>query len=197
MDAILVLMQVGREGDWHDRGLPEVVTGYDGADAHAAGLDWLAENHPDEGEDWRVLVWTGVRERPYDRDAPAAVVTPADYRAALAERGFGRAPARRRPRRPWRVSAPAGAVVHKTAAGHVELGTPILITQDRDNTTADAAPGPWFPAREAGGDVVVARVTGTATTTRRDDEVITLMTPVGDLDMLAPNQPIIPVHDER
>jgi hypothetical protein len=29
VDTMMVLMQVGRDGDWTDRGVPEVVTGYD------------------------------------------------------------------------------------------------------------------------------------------------------------------------
>lgn len=191
MDAIMVLMQVGHKGDWTDRGLPEVVTGYDRADdAAGAGIEWLYDHHPGAlGDDWRLLVWTDVREKPYRRDRPTTVVGAAQYRAAVTDRG----PA---PSRTIRRRMLHSDLVHKVHAGAVDLGDRILITRRQDNTSALNSPGPWFPANEDGKDAVAARVTGKAEMTWRGKDVVTLITTAGELQLLWVGQPVIPVEEE-
>lgn len=187
----MVLMQVGHEGDWSDRGLPEVVTGYDGATSAAdAGIEWLYDHHPGAlGDDWRLLVWAEVRERPYRRDRPTATVDAAQYRAAIRDRG----PV---PSRTIRRRMLHSELLHKVPAGTVALTDRILITQRRDNTSALDSPGPWFPANQDGGDAVAARVIGKAEMTWRGKDVITLITTAGELRLLWVGQPVIPVDEE-
>lgn len=191
MDAIMVLMQVGHKGDWTDRGLPEVVTGYDrAANATAAGIEWLYDHHPGAlGDDWRLLVWADVRDQPFRRDRPTAVVDAAQYRAAIVDRG----PA---PSRTIRRRVLHSSLVHKIRAGAVELTDRILVTQRKANTSATRSPGPWFPASEDGKDAVAARVIGKAEMKWRGEDVVTLITTAGELRMLSARQPVIPVDEE-
>ncbi len=190
MDAFVVLMQVGRDGDWTDRGLPEVVTGYDRADnIRDAALQWLLDHHPGaSGDDWQLLVWDNVREQTYQHGRPTVIVKPMELQAA----GAGihaRSSARR--------GAPrAGRVVEKVRAELIELGEQILVTQQHTNTTAYSCPGPWYPANTISADAVAVRVSGRSTMTWRGEEYLSLLTPVGELSKLSPKQPVIPIGDE-
>lgn len=191
MDAIMVLMQVGHPGDWTDRGLPEVVAGYDrAADPAQAGIDWLYDHHPGAlGDDWRLLVWADVRDRAYRRDRPTTVVTAAQYRDAVGDRApVSSRTIRRRVLR--------GDLVHKVHAGAMDLGDRVLITQKKANTSAIRSPGPWYPANAGGKDVVAVRVTGKKEMTWRGEEVIILITTAGELPMLSAKQPVIPVDEQ-
>jgi hypothetical protein len=189
VDTILVLMQVGRGDDWSDRGLPEVVTGYDRApSAVAAGAEWMFDNHPTPvGDDWRLLVWSKVRSGSWRRDRPDAVITPALYRAAIAEREL----------RPSRVRRPKMLpVIGKIRVDQVEIGGQVLLTQDRSNAAARTG-GRWFIASRNEPGCVAARVRGTNVLTRSDSTTtITLVTGLGEIGALAAGQPVIPVDED-
>jgi len=187
----MVLMQVGHKGDWTDRGLPEVVPGYArAADAAEAGVEWLYDHHPNAlGDDWRLLVWAEVRDKAYRRDRPTTIVTPEQYRTAVAERPSSSL-------RPLRRRMLHGDLVHKVPAGKVDLGDRVLITQRKANTSAIHSPGPWFPANGDGKDAVAVRVTGKAEMSWHGEDVVTLITTAGELKMLSVRQPIIPVDEE-
>lgn len=193
MDAILVLMQVGHPGDWSDRGVPEVVTGYDrAADPAAAGAEWMFDHHPSPvGDDWRLLVWTDVRDGAWHHDKPDAVVTPSVYRASVAGRGLGRERSRRR--RPRLQPQP---VTHKIRADQMEIGDMVLVTQDRRNTAVPSTGGPWYLANRIDAGCVAARVRGIGETTRDKNITITLSTALGDIGELPPGQPVIPVDED-
>jgi hypothetical protein len=189
MDAILVQMQVGHDDDWTDRGVPEVVTGYDLAPTPAAaGAEWMYDHYPTPiGDDWRLLVWAKVRTRAWRRDRPDAVVTPPLYRAAVADRGAGRSRRRRPKLQP--------AIAHKTTAELVEVGDVVLLTRSLNNAAARTA-GPWYVADRVEPDCVGARVRGIGVTTRRDQATITLNTTVGVIEDLPGSQSVIPVHED-
>jgi hypothetical protein len=193
VDAILVLMQVGHEGDWSDRGVPEVVTGYDRSGTPAAaGAAWMFDHHPSPvGDDWRLLIWTKVRSEGWHIEKPDAVITPAMYRAAIAERGLG--PAHSRRRRPRLNPQP---ITSKIRVREVEIGELVLVTQDRNNTTAPQSTGPWYIANRITADCVAVRVRGLSNTTRGADVMIGLTTPVGEIDLLAADQTVIPVDED-
>lgn len=198
MDTILVLMQVGREGDWSDRGLPEVVSvDVPGDDPHQAGIDWVLDNHPQAtGDDWRLLVWAGIGERAYHHDEPTTVVTPADYRAALAgPAGRRRAPRTAR-RRPPRVDVAPGRVVHKEFATEHLLGRAVLLTQDQANTWAHECAGPWYPAHQPGPDVVAARVRQFAELERPAGTYVRLGTTAGDVGWMPVGTAVIPADED-
>lgn len=190
MDAILVLMQVGHEGDWSDRGVPEVVTGYDRSSSPAAaGAEWMFDTHSSPvGNDWRLLVWANVRTGSWSIENPDTVVTPAIYRAAVADRGAGR-----QRRRPKLQPAP---VTSKVRADQVDVGDLVLVTQDRRNSTVRGSSGPWFVANEVTENCVAARVKGHRVLTRNQRDIITLVTPLGEIDQLPAGQPVIPVNED-
>jgi hypothetical protein len=194
VDAILLLIQVGREGDWTDRGLPELVMPSNPKvrDARSAGVEWLLEHHPGaSANDWRLLVWDRVRERPWKRDEPAAIITPTEYRVAIGRERRGESTIRRRPLRVERNRN----VATKIAVTEVGLGDRILVTQNRENTAATQLPGPWFPANEPGEDTVSTRVTGVSQLTRHGEQTITLITRAGELPGLSIDQSILPVEE--
>lgn len=193
MDTILVLMQVGRGHDWTDRGLPELVNGYDRSGSPmTAGAEWMFDTHPAPiGDDWRLLVWTDIRNGTWHRDKPDAVVTPADYRAAIADRGLSRSHARRR--RP-RLEA---TVTLKRRAWEMELGDMVLVTTDKNNTTLPASTGPWYVADRTEPGCVAARISGEEVLTRGDQEMISWRTPIGLVDRIPPMHPVIPVRPEE
>lgn len=190
MDAILVLMQVGHENDWTDRGVPEVVTGYDrAASPEAAGAEWMFDHHPTPvGDDWRLLIWTGVRSGAWNPEKPDAVVTPGRYRAAIAERNL----------RPSRIRRPKlVSVTEKIRVDEVDVGDRVLVTQNRQNTAVRGSTGPWVLANTPGPDCVATRVRGHRVLTGNDDTTwITLVTSVGEIDRLPTWQPVIPVDEE-
>lgn len=193
MDAILLLMQVGRDGDWTDRGLPEVVTGSRARDARAAGVQWLLDHHPSApGNDWRLLVWAHVRDKPWSRDTPSAIITPSEYRMAAGRQRDGKSFTIRHP--PLRAERDA-LFTHKIEACELQLGDRILLTQEQANTTAPLLPGPWYPAHEPGDDTIAARVLGFSTMRWRGKDVITLHTHLGFLPQLPANQSVIPVEE--
>jgi hypothetical protein len=187
VDAFLVLMQVGRDGDWTDRGVPEVVTGYGKARGpRAAALQWLTDNYPNAiGDDWQLLVWTGLRDKPYLRDAPTVVVKPMELRALNA--GFRAHGYRRQALR-------TSPVTEKVPATALDLGSWILVTQDRRNA-ALTGDGPWFLADAPGPDAVAVRITGTKVMNWRGEDKITLITPVGELPTMPAGQPVIPADE--
>lgn len=194
MDAILLLMQVGREGDWTDRGLPELVVPSNPKvrDARSAGVEWLLEHNPGaSANDWRLLVWTGVREHGWKRDEPAAIITPTEYRVAAGRAQRGQTTMRRRALRPERDRR----VTVKIRVTEVDLGDRILVTQNRENTTAPYLAGPWYPANEPSDDTVSTRVTGVKTVTQRGEQTITLITRAGELAGLGITQTVIPVEE--
>lgn len=191
VDAILVLMQVGHDGDWNDRGLPEVVTEYGRAKTpQAAGIEWLIENHPNANEHWQLLVWA-LGDQPYDRDHPDAVVRPEDFQKAVAKRrSTDRSRLRRRALR-----VPVGKVVHKVHATEDLLGTTILVTQDRANSSAPGAEGPWYPAAAPGPDVVAAGVNRIDELTRGGRQLVKLGTKAGLVGWMPLGHPVIPVEE--
>ncbi len=193
MDAILVLMQVGHPGDWSDRGVPEVVTGYDRlTDPEKAGAEWMFDHHPSPvGDDWRLLVWTDVRDGAWDHDKPDAVVTPSLYRAAIAERGLGSARSRRR--RPKLQPQP---ITQKVRVDQMEIGDMVLATQDRHNTPVPGTGGPWYIADRIDDGCVAARISGVGRTERAEDTSVTLYTALGTIGELPSGQPVIPVDED-
>jgi len=192
VDTILVLMQVGRDGDWTDRGLPEVVTGYDRADSPVvAGAEWMFDHHPSPvSDDWRLLVWANIRNGAWHRETPDAVVTPALYRASIADRGLSRGNSRRRP---GRLSAQP--VISKIRADEVELGELVLLTCDVRNAAVRSA-GAWHIADRDGAGCVAARVRRLSVMIRGDQESISLVTGIGEIDRLPAGQPVIPVDED-
>lgn len=194
MDPILLLMQVGRDGDWSDRGLPELVTPSNPKvrDARSAGVEWLLEHNPGAAaHDWRLLVWDHIRDQPWKRDEPAAIITPEEFLVAIGRQQRGQTTIRRRALRVERDRT----VAVKINVTEVELGDRILVTQDRTNTSAEQLPGPWYPANEPGDDTVATRVTGITNTTARNQRVVTLVTRAGELPNLRGTQSVIPVEE--
>lgn len=193
VDAILVLMQVGHPGDWSDRGVPEVVTGYDrAASPAAAGAAWMFDHHPSPvGDDWRLLVWTDVRNGSWHHDKPDAVVTPSLYRAAIADRGLSREHSRRR-----RPKLQPQTITNKVRVDQMEIGDIVLVTQDRQNTAVASTGGPWYIANRIDDGCVAARVKGVGVTTRNTGNTITLNTALGNIGELPPGQPVIPVDED-
>lgn len=193
MDTIMVLMQVGHEGDWSNRGLPEVVTGYDRSPSPvAAGAEWMFDTQPAPiGDQWRLLVWSDVRQGSWDVAHPDAVVTPADYRAAIAERGLGRARSQGR-----RSKLSVSPILRKVRAEAMELGDRVLVTTDKRNTPVPASSGPWFVADRLEDGCVAARITRLSVTSYSDKDALTFWTPIGQIDRIPPAQPVIPVDEE-
>lgn len=191
VDAILVLMQIGHDGDWHDRGLPEVVTEYGRAKTpQAAGIEWLIENHPNANGHWQLLVWA-LGAEPYDRAEPDAVVLPDHFQKAVARR---RTVDRSRLRRKA-LRVPVGRVINKVRAGEGLLGTAILITQDRANSSAPDAKGPWYPAAAPGPDAVAVGVNRVDELTRGDRQLVKLGTKAGLVGWMPLGHPVIPVEE--
>ncbi len=190
MDAIVVLMQVGRPGNWTDRGLPEVVTGYLTArTAVAAGAAWMYDTHAGViGDDWRLLVWTNVRDGRWSTDKPDAIVTPGLYRAAIAERHLPPLSMRRR-----QLEAPP--VMMKIRADKVTLGMRVLVTSDKQSARVRRG-GPWYAADFADGACVATRVNKIAVLTRGETETLTLIAGVGDIGPLEPSDLVIPVEEQ-
>jgi hypothetical protein len=83
-------------------------------------------------------------------------------------------------------------VVRKIRVGQNLLGTSVLLTEDRNNTTAFDTPGPWFPANQPGPDAVVAQVNAVGEMVWRGKPTITLSTSVGDVRLLSITQSVIP-----
>lgn len=183
-----MLMQVGQNNDWTDRGLPEVVTEFGRATKPAAaGVEWLLENHPNAEDHWRLLIWE-LTDKPYDRDVPDVVLMPADFLAATARR---RKPVvRRRARR-----LALNKVTHKTPAGDELVGRTILITQDRTNCSASGAEGPWYAASAPGRDTVAVRVYEVAVLERKGALTVQLDTKVGKVGWLPIGHGVIPVEE--
>ncbi len=192
MDAIMVLMQVGHPGDWSDRGVPAVVTGYGhAAGPIEAGAEWMFDHHPSPvGDDWRLLVWTDVRSGAWHHDKPDVVVTPALYRAAIAGRGLSRERSRRR--HPTLKPQP---ITHKIRVDQLDIGDRVLVTQDRQNTAVPSAGGPWYLANQIDEGCVAAGIRQIGITTRSDNQTITLKTALGDIGELPLGQPVIPVDE--
>jgi hypothetical protein len=188
VDTIVVLMQVGRDDDWSDRGVPEVVTGYDRAStAVAAGAEWMFDHHPSPtSDDWRLLVWAKVRNGAWRRDRPDAVVSPPLYRAAIADRAIGYS-RRRQPR--------LQPVIDKIRVDQVDIGDQVLLTQNRQNAAARTA-SRWYIASRIEPGCVAARVRGTNVMTRKDTTTITLVTGLGKIGELAGHQTVIPVDED-
>jgi hypothetical protein len=188
VDTMMVLMQVGRDGDWTDRGVPEVVTGYDrGPGPIAAAAEWMFDSQPGViGDDWRLLVWTDVRGGAWDRDKPDAVLTGPLYRAAIAERHL-------RPSRMRR--ARIAPVTTKIRAAQVELGMQVLVTRDRRNA-AVAGPGPWYLADRIEPDCAAARINGRAVLTRGGRDIITFRTNIGEIGGNSSGVTVIPVDED-
>ncbi len=192
MDAILVLMQVGQNNDWTDRGLPEVVTDFGRASTPAdGGIEWLIDKRPDAESHWRLLVWE-LTDQPYKRDKPDAIVTPEEFRVAAGKRRSNRSQVRRRAAR---LAVPTGRVVRKSPAGDDLLGQTILITQDRSNNSAPQATGPWYVAAAPGRDAVAARVYRVATVERGDTVNVQLITKVGAVGPLPMGHGVIPLEE--
>lgn len=193
MDAIMVLMQVGQPGDWTDRGVPEVVAGYDRAAGPVeAGAEWMFDHYPTPiGDNWRLLVWVDVRGKDWHYDNPDGVVTPALYRAAIADRGGRGAHSRRR--RPKLQPAP---ITHKVRVDQVGIGDMVLITKNRRNAAAPSTGGPWYVADRVETDCVAARIRGVGVTTRDNGDTIMLRTALGDIGELPGKQPVIPVGED-
>jgi hypothetical protein len=189
MDAILVLMQVGREGDWTDRGLPEVVTGYKTGSPTAAGAEWMFDHHSTVWDDsWRLLIWTNVRDGSWDHDHPDAVLTPALYRAAVAERGLT----------PTRIRRPkVNPVIAKIRAAEVKLGDRVLVTQNRVNSSVSSPGDAWHLADYPDRTCVAVRVNGRGDTLSQGKTTeICLRTSVGEIVGIPPSAAVIPVADE-
>lgn len=194
MNAIMVLMQVGHEGDWTDRGLPELVTGYDrSAGPVAAGAGWMFDTGQSPvGDEWRLLVWTDLSNGAWQLDKPSAIVTPELYRAAVADRGTFRitGPSRRRP------GLAPGPTTNKVRADQMDLGDRILVTADRRNAVGRPI-GSWFVADRIEDNAVAVRITGTVIATSRDgQDMIAFRTPIGLIDAVLVSQPVIPVDEE-
>jgi hypothetical protein len=193
VDAIVVLVQVGQNEDWSDRGLPVVVAADpDARDADEAGAAWLADNDPQVGADyWRLLVWVLMDGRTYDSEHPDTILLPEDYRRIVA--GRKAAPALRPRRRILRV--PTGGGLRRVQASEELLGATILVTQDAGNSSTAEAEGPWYPAAAPGQDVVAARVYRVAELERGDRHLVRLGIRCGEVGWMPLGHGVIPVEE--
>lgn len=193
MGAILVLMQVGQNSVWSDRGVPEVVGGLAaGVTGQQAGIEWLYENHPNAAQEhWRLLVWE-LGEVRYQRNEPQAIITAADYQQAVKGR---ERPSQPRSRRRSLQIGPSRSSLARILAGEDLLGRTVLITQDPTNNAAGHTRGPWYVAAAPGRDAVAARVHRVMVTERSGRVTVSLGTKVGEIGPLPLGQGVIPVEE--
>ncbi len=87
-------------------------------------------------------------------------------------------------------------VVRKIRVGQGLLGTSILLTEDRDNTTAFDTPGPWYPANQPGPDTVAAQVIAIGEMLWRGKRKVTLKTSIGEVRLRSITQSVIPANGD-